>query len=275
MKFGLSLTGYAPRFYPDIARAAEDNGFDSVWMSEHLVFPGEIPGTYPYSEDGFPGVTSDTALFDPWIVLASIAQATQKIRLGTNVYILPLRHPIVTARAVVTLDRMSNGRVILGAGVGWLEEEFDAMGVPFRDRGRITDELIPLIRQLWTDEVIDHHGAFYQFGPVKFEPKPRQRPLPIHVGGGSPPALRRAGRLGDGWIEVGSRDFDDVQEKLSVVERYRQEAGRDQLPFEVVLSNRFGQTVDGVKRSEGLGASRVILSAEPVDGRLTPETASE
>src|SRR5262245_5436367 len=174
MKFGLSLFGYAPRFYAEVAKVAEDHGFESVWMQEHLVFPEEIPGTYPYTESGFPPVQSETALFDPWVVHAAIAQATETIRLGTNVYILPLRHPLVTARSIVTLDRLSNGRVTLGIGVGWLEEEFDAVGVPFSERGRITDEVIPLLRQLWSDEVIDHRGGHYNFGPVKFEPKPRQ-----------------------------------------------------------------------------------------------------
>jgi probable F420-dependent oxidoreductase len=275
MKFGLSLFGYAPRFYADVARVAEDNGFESVWMSEHLVFPAEIPGTYPYSESGFPSVRSDTALFDPWVVFASIAEATQTIRLATNVYILPLRHPLVTGRSVVTLDRLSNGRVTLGVGVGWLEEEFDALGVSFKDRGRVTDEIIPLLRRLWTDEVIDHDGDYYRFGPVRFEPKPRQRPLPIHVGGGTPPALRRAGRLGDGWIEVGSRDLDDVREKLAVLERHRREAGRSDLQFEVTLNGPYARALDDLRRCEELGVTRVIVAADPVDGHLSPETTAE
>jgi len=275
MHFGLSLFGYSPRFYADVAVAAEQEGFESVWMQEHLVFPAEIPGTSPNSESGFPAVQSSTALFDPWIVHAAIAQATTTIRLGTNVFILPLRHPLVTARSLVTLDRISNGRVTLGVGVGWLEEEFVAAGVPFRERGRIADEVIPLLRRLWTDDIIDHHGDYYEFGPVAFQPKPRQRPLPIHVGGGSGPALRRAGRLGDGWIEIGAHDLDDLKAKLAVVEQHRRDAGRDHLPFEVTVNGKLVGGLDGLRRLEELGIHRVVVAAEPVDGRMTPEGTTE
>ena len=204
MKFGLPLFGVSPRFYADIARAAEDNGFESVWMPEHLVFPEVIPPTYPYSESGYPMVTADTPLFDPWVVLSFIADATSSIRLATNVFVLPLRHPIAVARSVVTLDRVSNGRVTLGIGVGWLEEEFDALGQSFHDRGKRADAMIPLLRRLWSDDVIEEHNEHFDIGPVKFQPKPRQGSIPIEVGGTTAPALRRAGRLGDGWIEVGS-----------------------------------------------------------------------
>ena len=206
MKFGLPLFGVSPRFYGEIAQAAEANGFESVWMPEHLVFPEKIPPTYLYSESGNPPVDSDTPLFDVWVALAYIAHATTTIRLATNVYILPLRHPIEVARSTVTLDRLSNGRVTLGIGVGWLEDEFVAVGRGFHDRGKRTDAMIPLLRRLWSDQVIEEHNEHFDFAPVKFQPKPRNGFIPIEVGGTTKPALRRAGRLGDGWIEVGSSD---------------------------------------------------------------------
>jgi probable F420-dependent oxidoreductase len=270
VKFGLPLFGVSPRFYGDIAAAAEQHGFESVWLPEHLVFPEEIPPTYLYSESGLPPVTADTPLYDPWVALAYIAHATTSIRLATNVFVLPLRHPIEVARSVVTLDRVSNGRVTLGMGVGWLEEEYVALGRSFHDRGTRADAMIPLLRRLWSDDVIEEHNEHFDFGPVKFQPKPRHRHIPIEVGGASPGALRRAGRLGDGWIEVGCKTIDDVREKLDVVNAARADAGRRETTFEVTLGGSFGRDLDGVRRSEDAGATRIIAS--PVlGGRMSAE----
>jgi probable F420-dependent oxidoreductase len=259
VKFGLPLFGVSPRFYGDIGRAAEANGFESVWMPEHLVFPEEIPPTYPYSESGEPPVTADTPLFDPWVALSYIAHATETIRLATNVFILPLRHPIEVARSVVTLDRLSNGRVTLGIGVGWLQEEFEALGRGFHDRGRRADAMISLLRRLWSDDVIEAHDEHFDFGPVRFQPKPRHGSVPIEVGGVSKPALRRAGRLGDGWIETGSPNLEDARAKLDAVLGHRRAAGRDSGPFEVTLGGQFGRDVDDVRRCEDIGATRIIV----------------
>jgi probable F420-dependent oxidoreductase len=276
VKFGLPLFGVSPRFYGDIAAAAEQNGFESVWLPEHLVFPEEIPPTYLYSESGFPPVTPDTPLYDPWVALAYIAHATTSIRLATNVYVLPLRHPIEVARSVVTLDRFSNGRVTLGMGVGWLEDEYIALGRSFRNRGKRADAMIPLLRRLWSDDVIEEHTEHFDFGPVKFQPKPRHRHIPIEVGGASPRALRRAGRLGDGWIEVDCKTIDDVRAKLDVVFSTRADAGRSDLPFEVTLSGSFGRDLDGVRRSEEAGATRIIVSpvlAERMSAEVVVDSA--
>jgi probable F420-dependent oxidoreductase len=176
MKFGLPMLGVSPRHYPAIAQVAEASGFESIWMPEHLVLPAEMPPTYPYSETGYSVMSPDTPMYDPWVVLASVASVTTTIRLATNIYVLTLRHPFMTARSVVTLDRISNGRVTLGAGVGWLEEEFTYTGLSFADRGRRMDEIVPLLRRLWTEDVIEHHGEFFDFGPVKFQPKSLKKP---------------------------------------------------------------------------------------------------
>jgi probable F420-dependent oxidoreductase len=276
VKFGLPLFGVSPRFYADIALSAENNGFESVWMPEHLVFPETIPPTYLYSESGHPPVTSDTPLFDVWVSLAFIAHATTTIRLATNVYVLPLRHPIEVARSVVTLDRLSNGRVTMGIGVGWLEEEFDAVGRGFHDRGKRTDDIIPLLRRLWHDDVIEVHDAHFDFGPVKFQPKPRFGSIPIEVGGVSPAALRRAGRLGDGWIEIGSPTLEVAREKLDIVLGHRRDAGRADEPFEVTLGGQFGRDVDGVRRCQDAGATRVVVAPSVPGGeRITPELIAD
>jgi probable F420-dependent oxidoreductase len=274
MKFGLPLFGVSPRYYADIAKAAEDNGFESVWMPEHLVFPEEIPPTYLYTDSGYPPVTSDTPLFDVWVSLSNIAQATSTIRLATNVYVLPLRHPIEVARSVVTLDRLSNGRVTLGIGVGWLEEEFTAVGRSFHDRGKRTDVMIPLMRRFWTEDVIEHHDEHFDIPPIKFQPKPRFGTIPIEVGGVSKPALRRAGQLGDGWIEIGSATLEAAREKLDVVQGHREAAGREGLPFEVTLGGAFGRDVDGIRRCEDAGATRIVV-APMIAERITPEVVAD
>lgn len=225
--------------------------------------PEEMPASYPYTANHRPGITTRTPLFDPWIVIASMAATTKTIRFGTGVYVLPLRHPIITARTLVTLDRVSGGRVTLGVGAGWLKEEFDAVGLPFEQRGKLTDEIVPLLRRLWTEDVVTHDGPYFHFGPVCFEPKPLQKPcIPIEIGGSSPAALRRAALLGDGWVEPGSKDLNDIEAKLKIIREHRRAAGRDHLPFEVtVLANNIFNTPDAVRRAEEIGITRIVVSA--------------
>jgi len=268
MKFGMALFGISPRHYGEAARVAEDNGFESVWIPEHLVFPADMPPTYPYTESGLPAVNPGTALYDPWVVLGYLAHATESIRLGTEVYILPLRHPIATARSVLTVDRLSGGRVTVGVGVGWLEPEFEVVGQSFHDRGRRTDEIIPLLRRLWTEETVSHAGDHYSFGPVRFEPKPVQKPCPpVEVGGATPAALRRAGCLGDGWIEIGARHIDVLQQMLAVVDKHRRDAGRDKLPFEVTTTSGLARDRTSVRRCRDIGVTRIIAAPELGPGR--------
>ena len=148
MKFGTTIMGVSFRSYPEVAAAYEENGFESIWIPEHLVLPVELPPTYPYSESGFPPLTPDTPSYDAWAVLSYIAGFTHRIRLATHVYILPLRHPLQTARSVVTVDRVSGGRVTLGVGVGWLADEFEYLGLDFADRGRRADSIIAAVRHV-------------------------------------------------------------------------------------------------------------------------------
>lgn len=271
MKFGAHIMGISLRHMPEVAQAFEANGIDSVWVPEHLVFPATIPATYPYTDSGLPAITPDTPTYDPWSLLSFIAAATTTMRLATNVYVLPLRHPLQTARSVVTVDRLSGGRVILGAGVGWLEDEFDYVGMPFRTRGKRADATIDAIRRLWSEDVIEVHDEHFDFGPVKFQPKPVQRPsIPIHIGGTSASACRRAGRLGDGWIELGSKDIADFEAKLAMVMSARAEAGRSG-PFEVTMPTPLYDTLDGYQRLEDAGVTRVVVAPKgPKGERPTP-----
>ena len=196
--FGISLLRVAPVRWLEVAQEAERLGFESVWMSEHLVLPARFdPTRYP---DGRLPIRSDTPLFDVMVFLAAIAARTRTLRLGTYVYQLGLRHPFVAARAIATLDVVSGGRVELGVGAGWLAEEWAATGLEFADRGRRLDEALHVCQRLWTEAVVEHRGEFFAFPPVMFEPKPVQGRLPVHIGGESTAALRRAVRFGDGWI---------------------------------------------------------------------------
>ena len=237
-KVGLSLFGLSPRHYPAISKRAEEVGFESVWLGEHLVFPSKIPDTYPYAEGGVAPVDPGTHLFDPWVVLADIAARTQNLRLGTSVYILPLRHPLVTARAVATLDRVSGGRVLLGAGIGWLKEEFDLVGESFANRGPRSEEILDLLRVLWTETEIDFRGRYYQLGPLRFEPKPAQKPHPpLIMGGESELALERAARTSDGWIGAGALGREEL---TAAVQRLRElRRGFGDAPFEITTFNRY------------------------------------
>jgi probable F420-dependent oxidoreductase len=264
VKFGLSLVGLRPRWFVAVAQHAEALGFESVWFGEHLVLPAELPGTYPYSADGFAPLTPDTPVYDAWVMLAGIATATTTLRLGTNVYVLPLRHPLVTARAVITLDRLSGGRVTLGAGIGWLQDEFEAAGIPFSERGSRMDEIVPLLRRLWSEaDPITHEGRHFRFGPVHFRPKAIQRPcIPIELGGTSPAALRRAALMGDGWMELGSTDLDELAERIGGLTTARADAGRAELPFEVTVG--FGRDADELARLRGLGVTRVITGVRGI-----------
>jgi probable F420-dependent oxidoreductase len=222
--FGVDLGACNPRAWLDVAQAADELGYESVWLPEHLVFPEVIEG----SPAAHAGVVVDphTPLYDPFVLLASLAASTRRIRVGTNVYNVGLRHPFVTARAAATLDIVSDGRFDLGIGVSWLAGEWDAVQLDFTTRGARADEIIGVCRRLWTEPVVSHRGRFFEFGPVVFEPKPVQQPLPIHVGGDSVAALRRAARAAEGWIGM----VHDTSSFAAAVERLRAlaaEHGRD------------------------------------------------
>lgn len=281
MKFGYLSLGVSLRSYGTVAQKAEAAGFDSFFMPEHLVFPVNITPLYPYSESGYPAVDADTPYFDPWVTLASVAAVTSKIRLGTQVYILPLRNVFVTAKAVATLDRISQGRVILGAGVGWLKEEFEAAGEDFHTRGRRADEAIQVLRRLWTEDTIEHHGEFYDFGPVKFNPKPAQKPgPPIQIGGETKPARQRAGMLGDGWLNAAGTKMktpDEAKPLIEEIHAWRKESGRADLPFEITMGNALGEnTFDNAKRYEEVGVNRLFLRPEfPQEGRMSVDYVAQ
>lgn len=258
MKVGIPLFMLRHEQLVPVAQRAEELGFESVWVAEHLVFPTTFRSRYPYTEDGVPPINPATPLLDPLLVLAQIAAATSRIRLGTNIYLLPLRHPLVTARLATTLDVLSNGRFSLGVGVGWLEEEFVAAGVDFARRGALLRECVRALRVLWSESEPEFHGRTFSFGPVKFEPKPVQKPLPILVGGETDAALKRAAEVGDGWYGV-RHTPDSVVPVLAKLRELRKSAGRDHLPFEVTVGpSAASLDRDVLARFADAGVDRVV-----------------
>lgn len=276
MKIGIALFRLRHRDMARVAARAESLGFESVWIPEHLVFPTEIRSRYPYAADGVPPFRVDAPHLDPLILLTHIAAATSTIRLGTNVYLLALRHPLVSARLAVSVDHLSGGRLTLGVGAGWLEEEFEAAGIDFRTRGARLRECTRALRALWTEAEPSFQGRFFSFGPVKFEPKPLQKPgVPIVFGGESEAALKRAAALGDGWYGVGNTP-ESAAAQIAKLRRLLDEAGRGDVPFECTVSHRsLTLDRDDVARFEEAGVHRIVLlpwlrarEAEEALGRL-------
>ncbi len=268
MKIGVQLAGMNPKFWTAGGQAADEAGFESVWLPEHLVFPVEMHGS-PHAGDTHPPIPSNTPAFDALLSLAAIAATTTNLRLGTNVYNIGLRHPFVTARAIATLDVLSGGRVEFGIGSSWLEEEWQATGLDFATRGRRVDETIEICRRLWSDDVIEHHGEFFDFQPVMFNPKPVQQPGPVLlIGGDGAAAKRRAALVGDAWLPM-NHSLEQLPAALREINDRRAAAGR-----EGTTTLTIGGGIDGpadVDRYREAGVDRVIVhpfttSKEAIDG---------
>jgi probable F420-dependent oxidoreductase len=214
------------------ARTGEKLGFHSVMVADHIVVPEQTDSVYPYTADG--KFLSKGDALETLTTMSFIAGATEKLRLVSSVMIVPHRNPILTAKAIATIDVLSGGRVTVGVGVGWFREEFEALHTaPFEKRGAVTNEYLEIFKKLWTESPVSHEGEFYNFGPVRCEPLPLQKPHPpIWIGGHSKPALRRVARLGDGWHPVGAVAAsplppEEMREKLDELKRLTDEAGRD------------------------------------------------
>jgi probable F420-dependent oxidoreductase len=232
MEIGLNLSVANPKRVHELAILGEELGYESVFVPDHLFIPVQVDDRYPGTPDGAFPWPQDIPLYDPFVLLARIAEHTTRIKLGTGIYILPLRHPIVAARAITAVDVLSSGRVILGIGVGWLREEFRALGIDPASRFRRTEECVEALRVLWTEKEAEYHGAHFDFGPLYFEPKPVSAPHPpILFGGESDTALERAVRCGDGWISGGG---EDVIAKVERIRELRAERG-DEGPFDLTV----------------------------------------
>lgn len=263
MKVGFFAVGIGTTVEPDVLRAvvtaAERLGFATVWAPEHVVLVEQYASKYPYSSGRFPGPAS-LPISDPFTTLAYAAACTNTIRLGTGICLVPEHNPLVLAKTAATLDRLSGGRFILGAGVGWLAEEFQALGIPFERRAARTREYIDIMRKLWTEETSSHQGAFAQFTGVASYPKPAaSKGIPVWFGGESSPALRRVAEYGDGWI--GFKVLPDVAaEKIRRIEELLRANSRQRSDVTLAVSPYTDPIVpDDLKRYRDAGADEVAL----------------
>jgi probable F420-dependent oxidoreductase len=272
VKFGVALGALNPRLHEEATFEAERLGFESVWLPEHLVFTRAMSRS-PHPGEEHPPVPPDTPIYDAFAYLAYLAARTERVRLGTHVYNIGLRHPFTAARGAQTVDLLSGGRFEFGIGASWLEEEWRATGLDFATRGRRVDEAIGVCKRLFSETTVTHHGEFFSFEEVVFEPKPVQQPRPpILVGGESKAALRRAARLGDGWLGMG-HSFESAAAQIDVLRELLAEYGprSDAEPgFQIVIGGAVESRAD-VARWEDLGVTRLIVSPwrrsrEAIDG---------
>lgn len=255
MKFVTSLAFSDPTHFCEIAHAADACGWDGIVVSDHVVHPEKIESPYPYTRDGSTRWQAPAPWPDPWVAVGAMAAVTERIRFTTGIYVLPLRNPFVVAKAVSTAAVMSGDRVSLGVGVGWMKDEFDLLEQSFRNRGRRMDEMIEVMRTLWAGGMVEHHGEYYDFGRLQMSPAPKAR-IPILIGGLSEPALRRVGRLGDGWIS----DIHTTQELREIVAKiraYRDEYGRADAPLEIVAACSDAFEADDFRRLEDIGVTHL------------------
>ena len=266
MKFGIMFANTGT--YVDgeaaatLARAAEEAGFESLWTVEHVVVPSGYESPYPYSKDGRMPGPEDMPIPDPFIWLSYVAAATSTINLATGITILPQRNPLIIGKAIATLDRLSGGRVRLGVGAGWLKEEFDAIGVPFEERGDRLDETIRALRVLWSEPKPTFHGRFFDFTDCISEPKPVNGSVPITIGGDSARAARRAGELGDGYFP-GSGSPEVIEKLVTRARKVAADNGRDGGAIEITAGGMPND--DTIARLTDIGVSRMVVPVPTYD----------
>jgi probable F420-dependent oxidoreductase len=261
MKLGLMYANAGPFAFPGplttLARTAEEVGIESLWAVEHVVIPVGYESAYPYDPSGRIPAPESLPIPDPMLALTYAAAVTTRIRLATGILILPQRHPLYVAKEAATLDVLSNGRAILGIGVGWLREEFDALGIPFDTRAARTAEAVRAMRSLWRESPEPFAGRFFRWGPLESHPKPVQRPgVPIVVGGHTPLAARRAARYGDGFFPgVGTPE--KLRPLLAELRAECERLGRD--PATIELTAGAAPDLDAIRRLADLGVARVTI----------------
>ncbi len=267
MKFAIAFANTGPFINPDkavaMAQAAEAAGFESLWTVEHVVVPADYESPYPYNATGKMPGDDDSPIPDPLIWLTYIAAATHTINLATGILILPQRNPVVLAKELATLDFMSNGRMLLGTGVGWMKEEFDAIGVSFGDRGKRNDEHVEAMRALWSTDKASYHGTFVNFDNCILRPQPVTGTIPIHIGGSTDIAAKRAGRLGDGFFPAGG-SHEELARLITIMRESAIEHGRNPDNIEITTGGNGAigpNAQDEISALEALGVHRVIVPA--------------
>lgn len=257
MKFGvfLPISGRAagPETLAAAARQAEALGFEAVWAADRIVIPWEIRTSYPYSDEHRFIVPPDRPFLEPLTCLAFLAGRTERIKLGISVLVLPYRHPLYWAKVATTLDSLTNGRFILGVGVGWMAEEFQALGLSFNERGALADEQLRVVETLWSEERAEFQGRYYQFRDLAFYPKPLQKPrIPIWVGGESVRAQKRAALFGDAWFPYFVKIApEELATRFNEIRSWAAGAGKDPERISLACCLPIELTREGVKQEEG------------------------
>jgi probable F420-dependent oxidoreductase len=262
MKFDLWLPTASPmttfELLEAVGRESEAMGISTIWVGEHVVLFDQYASRYPYAADGKVPAPSGSGLLEPMVTLSYLAACTRSVRLGTAMLLLPQRNPVYVAKEVSSLDWLSGGRVDLGIGVGWLREEFEALGVPWERRGVRTDEYIEVLRTLWCDDRSSFSGETYQLPECEMFPKPVQRPHPpLHIGGETDAALRRAARTAQGWHTF-NRSPDELAAGLVTLDHLLDDAGRSRRDLRITVCPYFNQlTPDLVQQYADVGADAV------------------
>jgi probable F420-dependent oxidoreductase len=259
MRFGVSISNRGPAATTAsilaTARAADQLGYDAVWLSDHVVVPEQIASQYPYGPPGSFTVEKRQNFYEALTTLAFVAGATRGVRLGTSVLVAPQREPVLTGKQLATIDALSGGRLIVGVGAGWLREEFAALATShlFAVRGAALDECIQIWRALWTEETSSFQGQYYSVPPLRAFPKPVQKPHPpVLIGGNTRAARRRAARLGDGWHAIGV-PLDELRAAIADLRALVAAAGRrpEDVPVSVRLAVRLGEGARGPSELAG------------------------
>jgi len=258
-----------------LAKKAEEVGLESVWTFEHAVVPLDYSSRYPYSADGKMGVTPETNFVDPLIALAAVAARTKRLRLATGVNILPQTNPLLLAKQAASLDFVSGGRFMLGVGIGWLREEFDAMGTPFEKRGARFDDYVAAMRKVWSGDVVEHESDHLHWAGWKSYPVPIQKPLPVVIGGSKGKAFERIARYGEGWFAP-TVTADMLKPMLQPLGEACAAEGRDVRSVEIsAMWIPATGGLDGLRQYEDIGVSRLIIPLQALGGGNPIEALDE
>ncbi|MCB1677581.1 MAG: TIGR03619 family F420-dependent LLM class oxidoreductase [Halioglobus sp.] len=267
MRFGFHLFMVDPAEFQDIARTADQSGWDSIQVADAPFFPEVISQPYPYTPDGKRFWPLDQPVLDPWVAITHMAAVTRRIRFLPSVLRLAVRQPLLEAKSLCSVAAVSNDRVALGVGLAWMPEEFKWLGQDKKTRGARQDEAIQIIRLLLRGGMQEFHGKYYDFERLIMAPVPKKH-IPIYVGGTTTPALRRAARYGDGWVSV-IHDMAEVPGLMRQLRDYRREFGRENEPFDVMMHCPDAETIDDIRRLEDLGVTD--LQVTPWSERILAE----
>jgi probable F420-dependent oxidoreductase len=269
LKFWMGVAFAEPEELFDLARAADDSGWYGITVSDHIVYLRDLSSPYPYTPDGKPGWQPDTSWPDPWVTIGALAAATRNLQFTTNIYVAPLRDTVTVAKAVATAAVLSGDRVSVGVAPGWCAEEFELTGQDFATRGKRLNEMVPALRALWSGDWTAFDGEHISFPELKISPTPAAR-VPIYIGGDTSVALRRAARIGDGWIGALYKPS-DAEAKVAELKGYLADAGRTDEDFEIVLSLLARDSLELYRHMAGLGVTSIIhapwLLAQQRDGQ--------